>query len=219
MTHVACPLCGRWNSAKRFPAGPGTDIFVAQFQGLGRAKGFRLLGRSSGLDDEDLCRAVKAKVLAILQTLASHGFVVPEDVLKAIGMGDVAGSLREAQAAAEQWKKKAHHLADERRYYEVEIDRLERQAKAEQGARQEMEAQLANLNPILSGPESQRDQAHTAIHRALRKLRVVARDVEYGAMLEEALSGAYEKLEEAIDILEDAAPDEDRDDAWGGDDA
>jgi len=173
---------------------------VGRFKGLGRAKGFRLLGRSSGLGDEDLCRAVKAKVLTVLQTLASHGYVEAEEILKAVGMRDVT-----------------HRLGEERRYYEVEIDHLERQVKAEQRARQDAEAELADLELRLSKVKSERHRTTAAIDEALRKLRVVARDVEHGAMLEESLSDTFEELEEAIEVLHAAAADADRDDARDND--
>ena len=216
MSHIQCPLCARWCPARSFPAGSGTDILVGGFRGLGRGKGFRLVGRASGLNDEELSRAVAEKVLIILHTLAARGIVAQDEVLKALGMADVARGLGEAGLAAEQWKKKAAQLGRDNNYYEQENDRMERQVKAEQDARLRAQAQLMDLRSTLSEAKSDRDQAFAAISKALPKLRAVERDVEHGAMLEEALSDTYEELERAIAILEDVSTDEDREGAWDG---
>lgn len=205
MVHVSCPLCSKYSSTSSFPAGAGTDILVAKFRGLGRGRGFRLMDRSSALDDRGLCLAVKEKTLQILSTLAAHGYVSPRDVAKAVGLAGERDDVAQVRAAAEHWKGQAAQLTKQREYYEMEIERLNERGKTEARRLRDLEAQSQELNRRLASIESDGNRLLTHVRKLLRKLRGVADDLEYAAMMDENLSDTHEKLTKAIDGFESAA--------------
>ncbi len=205
MVHVSCPLCAKWSSVRRFPAGAGSDIPLAEFRGLGRGRGFRLGSRTSGLADRDLCLAVKEKTLQIVGALVAHGYLSHRDVLRVLDSAGLKEGLKGAQAEADSWKQKATQLEAERQYYEMEIERLEEQERAAVRRRREMEAGIKELEQRLSSVESDRDSLVAKVRKLLRKLRGVADDLEYAAMMDEDLSDTREKLTKAMDGFESAA--------------
>lgn len=56
-------------------------MVLQTFQGLGRGKGFSVLSRESGIDDRDLARALKPRLLDLISVLAAHGHITRNDIL------------------------------------------------------------------------------------------------------------------------------------------
>ena len=70
MSMLSCPLCGRQVSRRLFaPEDLEEDIQVVERVSLGRARGFKVVGRPSVLDDKVLMGRIAARCHVILKLL------------------------------------------------------------------------------------------------------------------------------------------------------
>lgn len=93
MTSLLCPLCGKNTSWEKYdPETFDMDIYVQDFKGLGRGKGFVSLGKRSILHDRAAVLPVKRRLLELLRLLDDEGHVSEEEIGKTFGM-PTRGSL------------------------------------------------------------------------------------------------------------------------------
>lgn len=115
---------------------------------MGRGKGFAVVERSSGLDNPELCLAMKPKLLSLLAVMAAHRYIVAEELTTAIAAkGGAAGeaplaaeieSLRqqnESLVSALEMEAMAKDLVEERLRMETECLGRERERTQEALAR------------------------------------------------------------------------------------
>ena len=70
MTHVRCPLCGRLAALSSFdPSEYVQDIVVVEMASLGRARGFKVVGESSALGDQELMEMIVKRLRVLLNLI------------------------------------------------------------------------------------------------------------------------------------------------------
>ena len=79
MSMLSCPLCGKQNSLRYFSPEnlSKEDIQAVEIRGLGRARGFEVVGRPSILDDEALMARIAKRCSTILKIIEGES---PKDV-------------------------------------------------------------------------------------------------------------------------------------------
>jgi hypothetical protein len=233
VTHIACPLCGRWSSLKKFPAGSQDNLPLADFVGLGRAKGFKVVRCGSGLDDRDLSAAVKGKLLNVLAVFVKHGYIAPGEIEAVTGLAHAPG--RPPASNGPSWREKTQVLEAALRkertakeYLEQEVNRLEQAARAGQSRRDDLEAELSALRSRLRDVEEQvaeerrskeyleeevanmrnadaeRSRLAGKVRRVLESLRGVVSELETAAMDDPALGKLARRLDQAVEGLSGA---------------
>ncbi|MBI3859211.1 MAG: hypothetical protein HY296_03080 [Thaumarchaeota archaeon] len=76
MTSLLCPLCGKNTSLKNYrPDSFDLDIYVQDFRGLGRGKGFASLGRRSILHDRTALVPLANRILDLVELLHDEGHI------------------------------------------------------------------------------------------------------------------------------------------------
>lgn len=55
---------------------------------MGRGKGFSVISRESGIDDRDLARALKPKLLDLVSVLVAHGHITRTEIVESAGAED-----------------------------------------------------------------------------------------------------------------------------------
>ncbi|MFA5895335.1 MAG: hypothetical protein WC985_00310 [Thermoplasmata archaeon] len=170
MPLVGCPVCGKWSSPKTFPAGPGNDLPLKVVRGLGRGKGFEVVGTGSGLNDRDLCLQVKEKLLSLATVLAAHGYLASREVEAALGKAGMSQDLDAAFTEVRKWKNRAAQLAKEKEHLEVELSSMERQLESEQEKvkrerrnREHLDVELSEARRALSQAEGKIDSLETQV--------------------------------------------------------
>ena len=186
-THVGCPICGKSSAMKSFPSGPGNEVVLETFRSLGWRRGFKVVDRSSGLDDAVLCRGIVPKVLSLVAALVKHGHLTPGEVEKAVGKPLASGELQRASRAARQWKQRAdaldRTLQTERGYAEREVERLER----ERGE-----------------SKADRDRLARVAREHVASMRRILEDLEEALVVDDTLSEVYSRLKARTDAFEEA---------------
>jgi hypothetical protein len=86
MSLLVCPLCGKSTSLRRYdPTDFADDILVQNVRGLGRGRGFAVVGRRSILDDAEITRLIGERVLTIARLLLDHDRLSTDDVVSRLG--------------------------------------------------------------------------------------------------------------------------------------
>ncbi len=81
MTMLSCPLCGKQNALSSFnPAALPLDVLGVERQGLGRGKGFKVIGRPSLLADEELMDSIAARCHALITLIEGEDKTVSQDI-------------------------------------------------------------------------------------------------------------------------------------------
>ncbi len=173
-SHVVCPLCGKSSPIRSFPAGDGKDILLQTFRGLGRGKGFEVIDRSSGLDDRNLCGAVKPKLLSLLNVFVDHGHVLPAEVTALAG-GDVPPTSDQGRPPA----------------MDAELAALVSEVAVERSRRQRLEAEVRAMESEIT--EAHRDHARADRYVREQAHRLAAAQGLHGR-LARASRGAVENL-------------------------
>lgn len=74
MSSLLCPLCGKNTSLKNYnPDSFDLDIYVQDFRGLGRGRGFASLGRRSILHNTIALSRLKNRMLDLVELLRDEG--------------------------------------------------------------------------------------------------------------------------------------------------
>ncbi len=186
-THVACPICAKSSTVRSFPSGPGNEIVLQTFRSLGWRRGFKVVGRSSGLGDAALCGRLAPKALALVAVLVKHGHLTPGDIARAIEKPLAPEELQKAWDVARQWKQRADALdtalQKERGYAEMEDDRLEKE---------------------LEESKADRDRLAESAREHLASMRSLLGELEEALMLDDTLSEVYSSLKARTDAFEEA---------------
>ena len=171
-------------------SGQPRDIYVQEFRGLGRGRGFRVKLRTSVLGDQKLPAQLLARARAIVDLLdRTSGRQSEEEYL--------AAELEEALATVKSLRSRVLEL-EETVWVKDEVIRASKAAVKTAAAREE-ESQLAAVEL----EEERRELAERAC-ALLRSLRPLLGEVEYLALDEGELVGLSGEVEEAMDSLEEA---------------
>jgi len=101
MSQLVCPLCGRFVGVKHFdPRFFEHDIYAVEVRGLGRGRGFEVVGRYSVLDDLSITGLIADRCHRILNMIEGDG-------------GLPAGEANALRATLETWIREARVLEAE----------------------------------------------------------------------------------------------------------
>lgn len=101
MSQLVCPLCGRFVGIEHFdPRFFEHDIYAVEVRGLGRGRGFEVVGRYSVLDDLSITGLIADRCHRILIMIEGDG-------------GLPAGEANALRATLEAWIKEARALEAE----------------------------------------------------------------------------------------------------------
>jgi hypothetical protein len=93
MSHLRCPLCGKNAPLSTFnPSELDSDLTVASFSGLGRARGFAKVDEYSVLGDDELSPIVADRALALCKMFLDAGTLTPESIIDGLGLKPTAKS-------------------------------------------------------------------------------------------------------------------------------
>ncbi len=87
MSLLLCPLCGKFTSwAKYDPSGFEMDVKVRELKGLGRGKGFKVLGEWSLLEDnEEALLPMSDRLIDLMSLFHEHGLVSTSEIRDRFG--------------------------------------------------------------------------------------------------------------------------------------
>ena len=95
MTFVACPLCGKSNSLKTFnPQALDLDIYVQNVKGLGRGRGFRVVGKRSALGTPSITQPIKNRLIDLAVMFNEKGLLSDEEIAETFGFKDEQDALK-----------------------------------------------------------------------------------------------------------------------------
>ena len=87
MSFVVCPLCGRMVSLRTFnPQSLDLNVYVQDVKGLGRGRGFKVVGRGSALDRPSVTGPIKGRLLDLSLMLYNEGLLSKEEVAERFGL-------------------------------------------------------------------------------------------------------------------------------------
>ena len=88
MTHLKCPVCGRFVSLAHFnPSEFDMDVYAVEFRGLGRGRGFKKGEEYSVLDSEsDTMELIKNRILVLLKLFMDHDYTKKMEVLRILNI-------------------------------------------------------------------------------------------------------------------------------------
>ncbi len=157
-------MCGKWSSPSSFPAGPGDEIPVKVVRGLGQGKGFEVVEIVSGLENRDLCLAVKEKLLSLTSVFLSHGYITRAELEGAATKPDLVPDPELAMNEVRKWKGRAAKLARDKEHLEVNlsdalrrIDVVREEVEKERGSRELLAVELVETQRELTEARERAD--------------------------------------------------------------
>ncbi len=86
MSQLLCPLCGKNTSLKNYnPDSFDLDIYVQDFRGLGRGRGFKSLGRRSILHSRAVLTPLTNRILDLVELLRDEGHIDDSELIERLG--------------------------------------------------------------------------------------------------------------------------------------
>ena len=82
MSLLLCPLCGKATSLRNYdPSTFDDDIYARDVRGLGRGRGFAVIGQHSILDDREVTRLIGTRAVKIVALLLRHRVLSRNEIL------------------------------------------------------------------------------------------------------------------------------------------
>jgi hypothetical protein len=136
MSFVVCPLCGRMVSLRTFdPQSLDLDVYVQDVKGLGRGRGFKVVGRVSALDKPSVTGPIKGRLLDLSLMLYKKGLLSEEEVAGRFGL---------------VMSKDYEALKKERDALQVDLEKGKGRLKEAEGALAEAKGDLEETNEDFS---------------------------------------------------------------------
>ena len=86
MPFLACPLCGKMSSLKLFnPQTLDLDIYVQNVKGLGRARGFKVVNRTSALNMKSVTEPIKIRLINLIIMMNEEDIITKEELSETFG--------------------------------------------------------------------------------------------------------------------------------------
>lgn len=86
MSFIACPLCGKMTSLRKFdPQSLDAEIYLQKVKGLGRGRGFKVASRSSALGNPSLIEPIKNRLIDLLLMLEGKNLLSGLDLAERFG--------------------------------------------------------------------------------------------------------------------------------------
>jgi len=110
---LKCPLCGKFTSWPQYdPSGFEMDVKVRELKGLGRGKGFRILGEWSLLEDaKEPLLPMKDRLLDLVALFHEHSIVTTNEICERFGLEEQKEERGEEQQE-EQGGEECHTVDD-----------------------------------------------------------------------------------------------------------
>ncbi len=123
MSSLLCPLCGKNTSLKNYkPDSFDLDIYVQDFRGLGRGRGFKSTGRRSVLHNTAILSPLTDRMLDLVELLRDEGQIDDSELSDRLGLlegtdegdqGDAAEELGAIKAWREETLRDIGKITDE----------------------------------------------------------------------------------------------------------
>lgn len=167
------------------------DIYVQQFRGLGRGRGFEVKNRTSALKNRQLCERLRNRAAAVVELIDQSLGSSPQ----ASGEREyLRVELEEAMRKEEGLRGEIGRLKDEIRDRERELDDLRGQVR-------ELEAEIEDGAMTLVELEEAYGTAANRAFGLMRALEPLLDEAEYLAYEDESLAALVEDVEEAVEQL------------------
>lgn len=86
MTQLACPLCGKNTSLNSYdPSQFDLDIYEVEMMGLGRGKGFRVVGKHSLLGEPETLAPLRERLLDLVELLHRRNIIDDAELQERFG--------------------------------------------------------------------------------------------------------------------------------------
>jgi len=87
MSHIACPICGKYSAISGFdPSKIDLDIKVVQFRNAGKGRGFVIGDEYSALDDISLARPIAIKNLDLTKFFRDENLLSDSEIEQKLGL-------------------------------------------------------------------------------------------------------------------------------------
>ena len=87
MSHVLCPICAKYSYGSTFnPENLDDDIYLVNFKGKGRGKGFEAYDHQSIMGDDVYTPLFVKRILQMLKTFITTDIIKIQDVLKELSI-------------------------------------------------------------------------------------------------------------------------------------